>query len=101
MRVFIDQGMCTGCGVCCEFAPDVFRVSAMDGLGYVVHAESGLATSEPVNVPDGQDLQVLRAVEECPSEAVMINTVMRLSPASATAQEQKSPAPSCTDPCCY
>ena len=46
MRVWIDQDLCTGDGLCVDLCPDVF-VQLEDGIAYV--AERG----EPLNDPGG------------------------------------------------
>jgi ferredoxin len=79
MKVWIDQDLCTGDGLCEEIAPDVF-VLLDDGLAYVrdgatIYAESegtaqgaqGLAT-----IPDGQLDLVVESAEECPGECIFI-----------------------------
>ena len=38
MRVWIDQDLCTGDGLCAEIAPDVFTMMP-DGLAYVREGE--------------------------------------------------------------
>ena len=63
MKVWIDQNLCTGDGICCQIAPSVFFL-AEDGLAYVI------AGAEEV----GED--VLEAVEEsiaeCPGECIFL-----------------------------
>ena len=44
MKVWIDQDLCTGDGLCEEIAPDVFTLLD-DGLAYVV--EDGNVMSDP------------------------------------------------------
>ena len=44
MKVWIDQDLCTGDGLCEEIAPDVFTLLD-DGLAYVV--EEGNVMSDP------------------------------------------------------
>lgn len=81
MKVWIDQDLCTGDGLCEEIAPDVF-VLLDDGLAYVregekIYAEDkgnpqgteGLAT-----VPTGQEDLVIESAEECPGECIFLET---------------------------
>ena len=56
MKVWIDQDLCTGDGLCEEIAPDVFTLLD-DGLAYV---------------PDGQLDAVIESAEECPGECIFI-----------------------------
>ena len=75
MRVWIDQDLCTGDGLCVDHCPDVF-VQLEDGIAYV--AESG----KPLNDPGGSgslatisvnDLQsVIEAADVCPGECIFI-----------------------------
>ena len=79
MKVWIDQDLCTGDGLCEEIAPDVF-VLLGDGIAYVregglIYARTegnpegsdGLAT-----VPPGQEDLVKEAMDECPGECIFI-----------------------------
>ena len=75
MRVWIDQDLCTGDGLCVDHCPDVF-VQLEDGIAYV--AEMG----EPLNDPGGsgslavvreRDLAaVVQAADVCPGECIFI-----------------------------
>jgi ferredoxin len=75
MKVWIDQDLCTGDGLCEEIAPDVFTLLD-DGLAYV--KESGKVFSDPggaeglAAVPGGLDEAVIEAAEECPGECIVI-----------------------------
>ena len=75
MKVWIDQDLCTGDGLCEEIAPAVFQLKS-DGLSYVKEGSKlfdapggpdGLA-----NVPAGMEGDVLEAAEECPGECIFI-----------------------------
>ena len=50
MRVWIDQDLCTGDGLCAEIAPDVFTMLE-DGLAYV--QENGKVFSKLRGNPEG------------------------------------------------
>ncbi len=75
MKVWIDQELCTGDGLCGELCPAVF-VLLDDGLSYVKQGDQVL------NDPGGQaqmatvssDLEpaVADAAEECPGECIFI-----------------------------
>ena len=41
LRVWIDQELCTGDGLCVQYAPEVFEFD-VDGLAYVNDINSGL-----------------------------------------------------------
>ena len=75
MKVWIDQDLCPGDGLCEEIAPDVFTLLD-DGLAYVV--EDGNVMSDPggaealANFPDGQLDAVIESAEECPGECIYI-----------------------------
>ena len=75
MKVWIDQDLCTGDGLCEEIAPDVFTLLD-DGLAYVKEGDKifsdpggpeGLAV-----VPAGQEEATIESAEECPGECIFI-----------------------------
>ena len=75
MKVWIDQDLCTGDGLCEEIAPAVFTLLD-DGLAYVKEGDS--IKNEPGGsggmalVPDDRVLEVVGASEECPGECIFI-----------------------------
>jgi ferredoxin len=75
MKVWIDQDLCTGDGLCEEIAPDVFTLLD-DGLAYV--KEGGKVFSDPggpeglANVPAGMEEATIESAEECPGECIFI-----------------------------
>ena len=75
MKVWIDQDLCTGDGLCEEIAPDVFAMLD-DGLAYVKDGDRIL--SEPggaagvASVPDGLEEATIESAEECPGECIFI-----------------------------
>jgi len=75
MKVWIDQDLCTGDGLCEEIAPAVFTLLD-DGLAYV--KESDKVRSEPGGaagmalVPEDLEDAVTEAAEECPGECIFI-----------------------------
>lgn len=75
MRVWIDQDLCTGDGLCLDHCPDVF-VQLEDGIAYV--AEGGRPLNDPGSSGSlawvsGRDrLAVIRAAEVCPGECIFI-----------------------------
>jgi ferredoxin len=84
MKVWIDQDLCTGDGLCEEICPDVFWLHS-DGLAYVKEPEEATldASGEPVRKSSNVDLgivavradfeeKVQEASEECPGECIFI-----------------------------
>jgi ferredoxin len=79
MKVWIDQDLCTGDGLCEEIAPDVFTLLD-DGLAYVREGDKVFATAKGnpqgaegmANIPDGQLDAVIESAEECPGECIFI-----------------------------
>jgi ferredoxin len=75
MRVWIDQDLCTGDGLCVDHCHDVF-VQLEDGIAYVMEG------AEPLNDPGGSGSlavvdprhirQVIHAAEACPGECIFI-----------------------------
>lgn len=88
LRVWIDQDLCTGDGLCTEIAPDVFFMHS-DGLAYVKeeakhYGEAKIlgADGEPVlrmgeglaRFPEAMLDDVVEAASECPGECIFIET---------------------------
>lgn len=79
MRVWIDQDLCTGDGLCAEIAPDVFTIMA-DGLAYVKEGDKIFAKSAGnpegsaglASFADDRLGDVIDAAEECPGECIFI-----------------------------
>lgn len=75
MRVWIDQDLCTGDGLCVDHCPDVF-VQLEDGIAYV--AEAGVVLNDPGSsgslavVRPRQVRAVIDAAEDCPGECIFI-----------------------------
>lgn len=75
VRVWIDQDLCTGDGLCLDHCPDVF-VQLEDGIAYV--AEAGAALHDPGGsgslawVPPRHHQAVVDAAEACPGECIFI-----------------------------
>ncbi|MFN0090998.1 MAG: ferredoxin [Acidimicrobiales bacterium] len=75
MKVWIDQDLCTGDGLCEEIAPDVFTLLD-DGLAYV--KEGGKIFNSPAgaeglaNVPENLQEATIESAEECPGECIFI-----------------------------
>ncbi len=75
MKVWIDQDLCTGDGLCEEICPDVFSLQD-DGLAYV--KEGAEVQNNPggsqcmVDVPNALEDAVTEAAEECPGECIFI-----------------------------
>jgi ferredoxin len=75
MKVWIDQDLCTGDGLCEEICPDVFTLLD-DGLAYVkdgaaVQNDPGGAAGM-VGVKTELEDAVVEASEECPGECIFI-----------------------------
>ena len=75
MRVWIDQDLCTGDGLCVDHCPDVF-VQLEDGIAYVVQA--GVTLNDPgssgslTTVAVKNKVDVVKAAEVCPGECIFI-----------------------------
>ena len=59
MKVSIDADLCTGCSLCVDCAPDVFKMG--DDIAEVITAD----------VPSDQESAVKEAVDDCPVEAII------------------------------
>jgi ferredoxin len=63
MPVQIDVDLCTGCGLCEETCPDVFKLDEGEGVAKCLNP-----------APTGEDLECAkRASEECPVEAISVS----------------------------
>ncbi len=75
MKVWIDQDLCTGDGLCEEICPSVFTLLD-DGLAYVKQGDDVLSSpggSEGLAiVPAGMEDAVVESAEECPGECIFI-----------------------------
>ena len=79
MKVWIDQDLCTGDGLCEEIAPDVFTLLD-DGLAYVTDGDKVFAAAKGnpegaeglANVPAGPEDAPIESAEECPGECIFI-----------------------------
>ena len=75
MKVWIDQDLCTGDGLCEEISPNVFTLLD-DGLAYV--KEGAKVFSDPGGpeglaiIPDGELEGVIESADECPGECIFI-----------------------------
>lgn len=75
MRVWIDQDLCTGDGLCVDHCHDVFTLLE-DGIAYVV--EDDLVLNDPggsgslAAVAPRHVESVIRAAEVCPGECIFI-----------------------------
>jgi ferredoxin len=75
VRVWIDQDLCTGDGLCTDHCPDVFTLLE-DGIAYV--CEYGAPANDPggpgsiVAVPDEHEQRVLVAADDCPGECIFV-----------------------------
>jgi ferredoxin len=79
MKVWIDQDLCTGDGLCEEICPDVF-VLLDDGLAYVREGDTIYAAAKGnpegaeglASFPEKQLDAVIESAEECPGECIFI-----------------------------
>jgi ferredoxin len=73
LQVWIDQDLCTGDGLCVQYAPEVFEFD-VDGLAYVKNARGDLlaASRATVDVPEQLRLDVIDSAKECPGECIHV-----------------------------
>lgn len=75
LRVWIDQDLCTGDGLCTDHAPRVFTILE-DGIAYCREGDKtfndpgGSAELALVSVVD--EVHVIHAAGECPGECIFI-----------------------------
>ena len=73
LRVWVDQELCTGDGLCVQYAPEVFEFD-IDGLAYVKDGAGELLTSpgSRAAVPDRLRLEVIDSARECPGDCIHV-----------------------------
>jgi ferredoxin len=73
VEVWIDQELCTGDGLCVQYAPEVFEFD-VDGLAYVKDSDGDLklAQGARVPVPANLRLDVLDSAKECPGNCIHV-----------------------------
>jgi ferredoxin len=73
LRVWIDQDLCTGDGLCVQYAPEVFEFD-VDGLAYVKDGSGELlaAPGSRADVPANLRLDVISSAKECPGECIHV-----------------------------
>ncbi|MEH0829702.1 MULTISPECIES: ferredoxin [unclassified Micromonospora] len=73
LQVWVDQDLCTGDGLCVQYAPEVFEFD-VDGLAYVKgpDGELRLTPGSRVDVPEHLRLEVIDSAKECPGECIHV-----------------------------
>ncbi|MEU4422331.1 ferredoxin [Actinoplanes sp. NPDC024001] len=73
LQVWIDQDLCTGDGLCAQYAPDVFELD-IDGLAYVKDDSGDLlqAVGVRTSVPAHLRLEVIDSAKECPGDCIHV-----------------------------
>ncbi|MFM8794328.1 MAG: ferredoxin [Acidimicrobiales bacterium] len=75
VRVWIDQDLCTGDGLCMDHCPEVFTLLE-DGIAYVV--ENGTVLNDPggaqslAHVEPRRMQAVVEAADVCPGECIFV-----------------------------
>ena len=77
IKVWIDQDLCTGDGLCEEIVPDIF-FGHSDGLFYVREAGTEVPDNpthemyQTVEVPENLVESTIEAAQECPGECIFL-----------------------------
>ncbi|MBN0045404.1 ferredoxin [Streptomyces actuosus] len=76
LEVWIDQDLCTGDGICAQYAPEVFELD-IDGLAYVKSTAEELQQAPGATVPVPLPLltDVVDSARECPGECIHVRRV--------------------------
>ena len=61
MKVIIDADLCTGCGLCEETCPDIFKLNEDDDVAEITKNEYDENDEECIE----------EAIESCPTEAIL------------------------------
>jgi ferredoxin len=73
VQVWVDQDLCTGDGLCVQYAPAVFEFD-VDGLAYVKNGGGDLlgAPGSRADVPAHLRLDVIDAARDCPGDCIHV-----------------------------
>ena len=73
LQVRVDQDLCTGDGLCVQYAPEVFEFD-VDGLAYVKgqDGEMRLEAGAVVAVPEDAVDRVMDSAIECPGDCIYV-----------------------------
>ncbi len=73
LQVWVDQDLCTGDGLCVQYAPEVFEFD-IDGLAYVKDGNGDLlaAPGQRAEVPIRLRLDVINSAKECPGDCIHV-----------------------------
>ncbi|MFD7261940.1 ferredoxin [Streptomyces sp. NPDC059874] len=76
LEVWIDQDLCTGDGICAQYAPEVFELD-IDGLAYVKGADDELLQEAGATTPVPLTLlrDVVDSAKECPGDCIHVRRV--------------------------
>lgn len=76
LEVWIDQDLCTGDGICAQYAPEVFELD-IDGLAYVKGADDELLQEQGAATPVPLALltDVVDSARECPGECIHVRRI--------------------------
>ena len=76
LEVWIDQGLCTGDGICVQYAPEVFELD-IDGLAYVKGEDEELRAEPGACVPVPLTLlqDVVDSAKDCPGDCIHVRRV--------------------------
>jgi len=73
LEVWIDQDLCTGDGICVQYAPEVFELD-IDGLAYVKGSDDELLAAPGASVPVPLTVlqDVVDSAKECPGDCIHV-----------------------------
>ncbi|MFJ7420237.1 ferredoxin [Streptomyces uncialis] len=76
LEVWIDQDLCTGDGICVQYAPEVFELD-IDGLAYVKGSDDELLQQPgaTTRVPLPLLRDVADSAKECPGDCIHVRRV--------------------------
>jgi ferredoxin len=76
LEVWIDQDLCTGDGICVQYAPEVFELD-IDGLAYVKGEDEELRAEPGACVPVPLTLlqDVVDSAKDCPGDCIHVRRV--------------------------
>lgn len=73
LQVWVDHDLCTGDGICAQYAPEVFELD-IDGVAYVKDSAGDLLQSPGArtDVPEHLRLEVIDSAKDCPGDCIHV-----------------------------
>jgi len=74
-KISINQEECIGCGLCADYAPDLFKLDGKDFKAKLSGASGDLVSEISIELSAEQEEQAKRAAEDCPVHVIDITEI--------------------------